>query len=342
MPEQNNKIIEGNDRVFDELLDSDILNATEEEQNNFGVPSLGHSSFQQNQFLQHHRLPINESFQKLLAGVSIYREEGVASKGLNHQRSMNQQNSTSTIMTGFNSAIFDDASIFKLIEENHAHNKSALSKGYENNSILEDNLNEKEASRLHHLSRDTSGMSKQKAREAMIKAQTTETQMILQEIVNRIRGGRQRSTPSQEELEVVCKQASNRVATLGNLGLVAIQENEILGNKLKYLSKNLKAKLHSRLEKYKEVCRRQWKGADSRVFKYQVNEFDQNQRILQLEERLERQQEEINKQANFLEQVRYQKLSVIGVYEQRMKDIEVSLKGIIKKVIAADDDGRHT
>ena len=80
--------------------------------------------------------------------------------------------------------------------------------------------------------------------------------MILQEIVNRIRGGRQRSTPSQEELETICKQASNRVASLGNLGLVAIQENEILGNKLKYLSKNLKAKLHSRLEKYKEVCRR--------------------------------------------------------------------------------------
>ena len=45
MPEQNNKIIEGNDKIFDELLDSDILNATEEEQNNFGVPSLGHSSF---------------------------------------------------------------------------------------------------------------------------------------------------------------------------------------------------------------------------------------------------------------------------------------------------------
>ncbi len=28
--------------------------------------------------------------------------------------------------------------------------------------------------------------------------------------------------------------------------------------------------------RYKEMCRKQWKGADSRVFKYQVNEFDQN------------------------------------------------------------------
>ena len=50
----------------------------------------------------------------------------------------------------------------------------------------------------------------------------------------------------------------------------------------------MKVKVNECLLRYKEMCRKQWKGADSRVFKYQLNEFDQNQRITQLEEKLER------------------------------------------------------
>jgi hypothetical protein len=98
----------------------------------------------------------------------------------------------------------------------------------------------------------------------------------------------------------------------------------------------LKVKIHGRLQRYKELCRRQWKGADSRVFKYQVNEFDQNQKIAQLEERIERQQNDINRQANYCEQMRVQKHSMIQQYDQRMVDIEGALKAIIMTMQEGD------
>jgi hypothetical protein len=68
------------------------------------------------------------------------------------------------------------------------------------------------------------------------------------------------------------------------------------------------------------------------VFKYQVNEFDQNQRIGQLEERLERQQDEINRQANACEQIRVQRQTIVHQYDQRMHDIETALKAIIQSM----------
>jgi hypothetical protein len=62
----------------------------------------------------------------------------------------------------------------------------------------------------------------------------------------------------------------------------------MLAAHFRHFKHSVKAKVSQRLSNYKELCRRQWKGADSRVFKYQLNEFDQNQRIQQMEERLER------------------------------------------------------
>jgi hypothetical protein len=43
---------------------------------------------------------------------------------------------------------------------------------------------------------------------------------------------------------------------------------------VKLYKKQMKAQVKQTIQRYKEICRRQWKGADSRVFKYQLNEFD--------------------------------------------------------------------
>lgn len=83
--------------------------------------------------------------------------------------------------------------------------------------------------------------------------------------------------------------ASERLGHLKALGVALLHENEIKNVKMRQYRQNLKVKIHARLNKYKEMCRHQWKCADSRVFKYQLNEYDQNQKILQLEDKIERQ-----------------------------------------------------
>lgn len=140
---------------------------------------------------------------------------------------------------------------------------------------------------------------------------------------------------TMEELKMLDRQstdASDKLGQLKSLGVALLHENEIKNVKMRQYRQNLKVKIHARLNRYKEMCRHQWKCADSRVFKYQLNEYDQNQRILQLEDRIERQQDEINNQANICEQFRHQRKSIIGSYEQRMNEIEKVLKTIIKGI----------
>ncbi len=62
-----------------------------------------------------------------------------------------------------------------------------------------------------------------------------------------------------------------------------------------------------------------------------VKEFELNQRVSQLEELFKNQQEEILRQANQNEMLKYQKMKVTEMYDRRMKKIESLLVEMIHR-----------
>ena len=82
------------------------------------------------------------------------------------------------------------------------------------------------------------------------------------------------------------------------MGAEMMAENEYKSAKFKQYKESIKIQIHKQIQKYKELCRKQYKHAENQTFKYQIQEYEQNQRIGSLEERLERQQDELNRQAN--------------------------------------------
>ena len=89
-----------------------------------------------------------------------------------------------------------------------------------------------------------------------------------------------------------------------------------------------KEKVRVKLTEFKEQKKKELRRADELKFKQQINEFELKDRVSTLEQANRRHEEEINKQANANEILKYEKMRLLREHGKRLKQIQSALSRI--------------
>ncbi|CDW82603.1 UNKNOWN [Stylonychia lemnae] len=246
-----------------------------------------------------------------------------------------QQSDIQSTMTIYNSGIFDDASIIRILDK----------------SISDDSLFLLQQIEDVNGNKQQSQMRTGQEIENSFKFECEDVKQILMNITNKYkeRLQRQRQNGPQsssqfvpiscEELksfEILQTSAIEKIRQIQSLGKLVFDSQRVKSLSFKNYKQNLKIQLHNQIQKFKDICKRQYQQAEERKFKYQINEFENNEKIQQLEERLERQNEDVNKLANKCEQLKFEKKIIAQKNQQKLIEMEAILKSLIKNLESQD------
>lgn len=89
-----------------------------------------------------------------------------------------------------------------------------------------------------------------------------------------------------------------------------------------------KEKVRVKLAQFKEQKKGELRKAEEVKFKQQINEFELKDRVAMLEQANKRHEEEINRQANANEILKYEKMRLMKQHGRRLEQIESALSRI--------------
>eukprot|EP00347_Sterkiella_histriomuscorum_P010548 403375860 len=249
-----------------------------------------------------------------------------------------QQSDVHSQTTIYNSGIFDDASIMKILDK----------------SISDDSLfNIQQQHLIEELSSTNKQVKSKIEIENSFMFECEDVKQILQNVStkykeklqkqrqNGILQGGQLVGITFEELksyDILASSAIEKLRQVEKIGKVIIEAQRLKSLSFKKYKQNLRIQIHNQIQKFKEICKKQYRQTENWKFKLQINEFETNEKVQQYEERFERQSDEINKLANRCEQLKYEKDLMAQKNEQKLKDMEKILKVVLKNLGSKDNE----
>ena len=110
-----------------------------------------------------------------------------------------------------------------------------------------------------------------------------------------------------KQFEILSSSAIEKIRQIQSIGKHVLENQKVKALSFKNYKQNLRIQIQNQIQKYKEVCKKQFQQAERHKFKYQINEFELNEKIKLMDEKFERQSDDINKLANKCEQLKYEK-----------------------------------